>query len=227
MTAARARATHAALVPVKRLAAGKSRLAATLGRDAAERLTRALLADVLEALGGVAPVGRVVVVTPDAEVAEAARAAGAEALVRRDPGLNESLDAAAAELAGAGAASLLVVLGDVAAAEPGELELLYEALNGLGGRGVVLAPSEDGGTSALLRAPHDVVPSRFGKESAAAHREAARAAGVPLAELPLASLAVDLDTVEDAETLLERPGAPRTRALLRELGLGRRPGALP
>lgn len=211
---------NAALVPVKRLATGKSRLAATLGRQAAERLTRALLADVLEALRGVGRIGRVVVVTPDEEVAEATREAGAEPFVRDDLGLNESLDAAAADLARDGLDSLLVVLGDVAGALPGELAALYGALEGLGGRGVVLAPSRDGGTSALLRAPHDVVPSCFGKESAVAHRAAARRAGVPLAELPLDSLSVDLDTVEDAEALLAREGAPRTRALLHELGLG-------
>ena len=213
---------NVALVPVKRLGAGKSRLAAALGRETAERLTRALLADVVAALTEVERIGRVVVVTPDADVAEAARAAGAGAFVRDDPGLNESLDGAAAELAREGAESLLVVLGDVAGALPAEIDALYDALAGLGGRGVVLAPSTDGGTSALLRAPHDVVPSRFGKESAAAHREAARAAGVRLAELPLPSLAVDLDTVEDAEALLASPGdgAPRTRAVLRELGIG-------
>ena len=211
---------NAALVPIKRLGAGKSRLAAIVGRGAAERLTRALLADVLDALGQRDEIARVVVVTPDREVAEAARAADAEAFVRADPGLNESLDAAAAELARDGAESLLVVLGDVAGVLPGEIGALYEALAGLGGRGVVLAPSSDGRTSALLRAPHDVIPSRFGKESAAAHREAARAAGVPIAELPLPSLAVDLDTVADAEALLAGPGARRTRALLRELGLG-------
>jgi len=211
---------NAALVPVKRLGAGKSRLAAIVGREAAEQLTRALLADVLAALGQRDEIARVVVVTPDREVAEAARAAGAEALLRADPGLNESLDAAAAELARDGAESLLVVLGDVAGVLPEEIGALYEALAGLGGqRGVVLAPSSDGGTSALLRAPHDVIPSRFGKESAAAHRAAARAAGVAFAELPLPSLAVDLDTVEDAEALLAGSGAPRTRALLRELGL--------
>jgi 2-phospho-L-lactate guanylyltransferase len=210
---------NAALVPIKRLGAGKSRLAAIVGREAAERLTRALLADVLDALAQREEIARVLVVTPDREVAEAARAAGAEALVRADPGLNASLDAAAEELARDGAESLLIVLGDVAGVLPAEIGALYEALAGLGGRGVVLAPSSDGGTSALLRAPHDVIPSRFGKESAAAHRAAARATGVPLAELPLPSLAVDLDTVEDAEALLAGPGAPRTRALLRELGL--------
>ena len=84
----------------------------------------------------------------------------------------------------------------------------------------MLAPSRDGGTSALLRAPHDVIASRFGRESAAAHRELARGHGVPFRELELPSLAVDVDSRADLEALIGLEGAPRTRALLRELGFG-------
>ena len=211
----------AALVPVKRLGAGKSRLLGSLRRDAIERLTLAMLGDILEALTRVSQVDRIAVVTPDRVVGAAAEAAGAEALVRSDPGLNPSLDAAGAELARRGATRLLVVLGDVAGAEAADLAALFDALDGLGWRGVVLAPSRDGGTSALLRAPHDLVPNHFGKESAAAHRDLARSRGVPYSELPLPSLAIDLDRVEDVEALLRAgPGAERTRALLRELGFG-------
>jgi 2-phospho-L-lactate guanylyltransferase (CobY/MobA/RfbA family) len=142
-------------------------------------------------------------------------------LVRTDPGLNPSLDAAGAELAERGASGLLVVLGDVAGALAADLGALFDALDGLGGRGVVLAPSRDGGTSALLRAPHAVIPNHFGKDSAAAHRDLARSGGVPCSELPLPSLAIDLDRVEDVEALLRvERGADRTRALLRELGFG-------
>ena len=125
------------------------------------------------------------------------------------------------ELAERGVMRLLVVLGDVAGAEAADLLALFDALEGLGGRGVVLAPSRDGGTSALLRAPHAVIPNHFGKESAAAHRDLARSGGIPYSELPLPSLAIDLDRVEDVEALLRtQRGADRTRALLRELGFG-------
>jgi 2-phospho-L-lactate guanylyltransferase len=211
----------AALVPVKRLGAGKSRLLGSLPRDAIERLTLAMLGDILGALGRVSRIDRIAVVTPDRVVGAAAETAGAEALVRSDPGLNPSLDAGGAEIAARGATGLLVVLGDVAGAEAADLAALFDALDGLGGRGVVLAPSRDGGTSALLRAPHDVIPNHFGKESAAAHRDLARSLGVPYSELPLPSLAIDLDRVEDVEALLHaQRGARRTRALLRELGFG-------
>ena len=215
--------TSAALVPVKALAAGKSRLAGSLPRGALERLALAMLGDVVGALRGTALLARVMVVTPDPRVADEAAALGAEPLLRDDPGLNPALDAGARVLAAGGAERLLVVLGDVPGARSTELAELFGALDALGGRGAVLAPSRDGGTSALLRAPWDVVPNRFGKDSAAAHRAAAREASVPYRELALASLAIDLDRLEDAHALRASPDAPRTRALLAELGVGSAP----
>jgi len=213
----------AALVPVKALDAGKSRLVASLTRGQIERLSLAMLDDVVGCLLGVDAIDQVAVVTPDARVGERARELGALALVRDDPGLNPSLDGACSELAAAGADTLLVLLGDVAAARAEDIDALFASLQGLGGEGVVLAPSRDGGTSALLRAPWDAIPNRFGKHSAAAHREAALAAGLAYAELPSDSLAIDLDRVEDAEALARATGAPggaRTRALLHEFGFG-------
>jgi len=212
----------AALVPVKALAAGKSRLAGRLPEGAQGRLALAMLGDVVETLRASGELAAVVVVTPDPRVAEEAAALGAEPLLREDPGLNAALDAGARHLAQRGLEALLVVLGDVPGGHPEDVALLFEALRGLGGRGVVLAPSRDGGTSALLRAPWDAIPNRFGKDSAAAHREAARAAALPYSELPLASLAIDLDRVEDAEALCAASGARRTRALLAELGFAAR-----
>ena len=82
----------------------------------------------------------------------------------------------------------------------------------------MLVPSRDGGTGALLRAPHDAIPSAFGKESAAAHRAAARSTALSFAELRLPSLSVDVDRLEDAAVLAEGAGGRRTRAALREAG---------
>lgn len=210
-----------ALVPVKRLRSGKSRLVADFGRGTVEKLTLAMLEDLVEALSGVREVERIAVVTPDAAVARAAGAFGADPLLQRVPGLNPSLDAAAARLAKEGTRELLVMLGDVAGALPEEIGELFAALRELGGSGVVLAPARDGGTGALLRAPHDAIPSRFGPESAESHRELAALAGVDFRELALPSLSVDLDCRDDIDAFLAQPGGgPRTRALLHGLGLG-------
>jgi len=210
----------AAVVPVKSLAAGKSRLAAALGRARAEGLARAMLEDVLAALGQVPGLDAVAVVTPDPDVAEAAERCGARALLGDDPGLDASLARAARELGPACADGLLVVLGDVAGARAAELARLLDALAAGPAPRAALAPSLDGGTAALARRPPDAFPSRFGPDSARRHREAAAAAGVPLVELALPSLALDLDDEADLRAFLAGPGeGPRTRALLASLGV--------
>ena len=206
-----------ALVPVKALAASKSRLFPERPRADVEALSLAMMGDLIACLRAVDGLDTVWVTTPDATVAERAEALGARALLRPDPGLNAALEAGAREIAH-GDEALLVVLGDVAAADPAEIARLLEAAPA---RGVALAPSSDGGTSALLRRPADAIPARFGPDSAKAHREAAHAAGVACVELELPSLAIDLDVGEDARAILALPtlGA-RTRRLLEDWGVG-------
>jgi 2-phospho-L-lactate guanylyltransferase len=206
-----------ALVPVKRLADTKSRLLSQLGQQDREAFSLAMLSDVLAALLAAESVDRTVVVTPDPSVGDAARALGAEALVRDDPGLNPALDAGARAL-DVGNEPVLVVLGDVAGALPADIDAMSEALEH---PGAVLAPSNDGGTSALLRAPHDVIPSCFGADSAKRHRDAATRRGVALHEIPLPSLALDLDVPDDVDHFLRtEAGGGRTRAALKQLGWG-------
>jgi len=205
----------AAVVPVKALPSSKSRLRRDFDSLVVERLAAAMLLDVLESLVCVPSLARVVVVTPDADVAAVARSAGAEALLRDDPGLNAAVEAAAAEVGGGPADGVLVVLGDVAGARSEEIAQLIDALDG---SGVALAPSRDGGSSALLRIPSDVIPAGFGPDSAMVHRERAERAGVRFREVSLPSLAIDVDEREDLKALMAGPApAPHTRALWREL----------
>ncbi len=207
-------------MPVKHLAASKSRLIPELSRGELEALALAMVEDVLGALLATPELDRVAVATPDERVAALARRLGAEALLGPDPGLNAAIDSASSRLALDPGESLLVVLGDVAGALPAELSQMFSALAELpAGAGAVLAPSRDGGTSALLRRPGNALPSCFGPDSAARHRAAARSLGVPLRVLELPSLAIDLDHREDVEGFLERnSGGLRTRALLDQLG---------
>jgi 2-phospho-L-lactate guanylyltransferase len=211
---------NAAIVPVKSLARSKSRLLPELSRDELDALALAMVEDVLRALLATPALERVAVATPDDRVAALAQGLGAEAVHGPDPGLNPAIDAAIEKLHLPANAALLVVLGDVAGAETADVQRLFEALDAAPpGRAVVLAPSADGGTGALLRRPPDAIASCFGRDSAARHREAARAAGVAFTEVALDSLAIDLDAADDVETFLAGgAGGSRTRALLAELG---------
>ena len=219
-----------ALVPVKSLTAAKSRLLPELARAQLEELSLTMLRDVVEALRATPSVDRVAVVTPDRAVAASTESLGAEPLLLADPGLNPSIEAAVQALSPASDEPLLVVLGDVAGAIPEDVEALFEALRTQAGErpagtpsagAVVLAPSSDGGTSALLRRPHDAIPPHFGPASAKAHRDAAARAGAAYTEVPVPSLAIDLDHPEDIERFLQtRVGGRHTRALLRRMRWG-------
>ncbi|MDQ3646452.1 MAG: hypothetical protein M3345_05885, partial [Actinomycetota bacterium] len=85
---------------------------------------------------------------------------------------------------------------------------------------VVLVPStRDGGTNALYLSPPDVITPRFGPASLQAHLALAERLKLRCALLDLPRMALDLDTIEDAGELLERPdhGNSRTVAVLRGL----------
>ena len=207
-----------AVVPVKALSASKSRMLPDLDRGQLETLALVMLEDVLAALCAVSSIDRVVTLTPDATVARTARAAGAEALERPDTGLNAAIDAAARDLELGPDEPFLVVLGDVPNVEAQDIETLCQAVGAAEGPAVALAPSRDGGSAALLRAPYNAIPSCFGSDSARRHRDAARDCGVPLFELQLDSLQLDLDRPEDLESFLATSrGGRATRAFLEPL----------
>ncbi len=215
-----------ALIPVKRLEESKSRLLSQLPDSRRQALTLAMLEDLIEALSRTPGIDRIAVTTPDPLVAERGRNAGAEILLRQEPGLNAALEDGRQRLQpaprqpindSAPSEAFLIVLGDVAGALPEDFSKLLEIAAETTGPGVWLAPSSDGGTSALLQRPANAIPCSFGRDSAKRHREAAAAAGVAFVEIELASLNIDLDQPEDLEAFLKtKSGGPRTRALLEE-----------
>ncbi len=205
----------AAVVPFKCFTRAKGRLRAAYSDAQVEEILHALLADVLHALRSSSSVDYVGVLTDDEAVAAVASAAGADVRVRTpDPGLNEAIELAAAELEAAGFEALLVALGDLPLLRTADIDKVIEA--GLD-HPVVLVPAADAGTALLLRRPPRRIPARFGPDSAARHSEAAREAGLRAFELDsLDELSrVDLDTPEDAARVLASGISCRTRDVLR------------
>jgi 2-phospho-L-lactate guanylyltransferase len=204
-----------AVVPVKMLRASKSRMLPSLDRPAVEWLTIAMLGDVLEALQQVRALDRIAVATPDPRLAEVAPRFGVELVSDSVEGLNPAVEAACARIAPTPDDMALVVLGDVAGVQPADIEALLDAGNQ---NAVVTAPSSDGGTSALLRTPRNVISAAFGTDSARAHRKLAERAGVSFEQLALPSLTIDIDAYPDLEEFATGAyGGQRTRTLLREL----------
>jgi 2-phospho-L-lactate guanylyltransferase len=202
-----------AILPVKRFARAKQRLRTEVDGEARERLAAAMVADVLEVLARYPDLERVVVVTAEDAVAEAATAAGA--LVVPDP--DEAGQSAAAALGvlvardELAAQRVLLVPGDTPALAAGDLDALLARAEP-----VVIVPDRHGtGTNALLLRPPAAIAPAFGPGSRERHQTAAAAAGVDHAVVRLASLALDVDTPDDLAALRRSPDVgPRTAAVL-------------
>jgi 2-phospho-L-lactate guanylyltransferase len=205
----------AALVPFKCFTRAKGRLRTRYSDSQVEQLGRAMLADVLEALSGARKLERVTVLTDDTAVADVAREGRASVRLRQpDPGLNPVIEDADRELLELGFDASLVVLGDLPLLRARDID---EVVDAGGTHHVVIVPSSDGGTAILLRRPPGIIRARFGPQSARAHANEARARGQePFCLTKLGDeVALDLDTPEDAQRLLECEHTSRTGELLR------------
>jgi 2-phospho-L-lactate guanylyltransferase len=202
-----------AVLPVKRFATAKRRLAAGVDDERREAVVAAMLEDVLEAIGEARSIERTIVVSDEPAALEQAAAAGAEAVP--DPGEGGHPGAALAGIARAeqlGAECVVLLPGDCPLLEPRELDRL---LTGVPTSYVAIVPDRHGtGTNALALVPPRAIRPAFGEGSRARHVAAAREAGVPFAVEELASLALDLDTPADVVAL--------TRELAKHPDRGRR-----
>jgi 2-phospho-L-lactate guanylyltransferase len=209
-----------AILPVKRFAEAKRRLAAGIDDARRAELAAAMVADVLEAIGEARTIERTIVVSGDPVAQELAAEAGAE--VVPDPADQGHVEAAMAGVARAeadGATCAVLLPGDCPLLDPRELDRL---LTGVPERYVAVVPDRHGtGTNALALAPPDAIRPAFGEGSCARHVAAAREAGVPFAVEELPSLALDLDTPADIVALTReleaRPG--RARRTAKALGI--------
>jgi 2-phospho-L-lactate guanylyltransferase len=205
-------------VPVKDLANAKQRLVPVLDPTERRRLARAMLEDVLHALGA-ARAGSVHVVSADLDVMDLARRHGAVCLVEgANRGHTEAVAFAQQEARMKGAERFLTIPGDVPCVTAEEVAKMLHALGNE--RGTLFVPSLSGfGTNAALLAPPDIMPLKFGEPSFNNHLEAARQRGLFPVVLDLPGLGLDIDAPEDLALLLERGPETRSAALLHAWGL--------
>lgn len=194
---------YVVLVPVKAPTIAKSRLAVAAGLRAA--YARAFALDTLLAVRAVTGVAEVVVVSSDAEIAEAAAGIGVRTL-RDSGGLNDSLRAAAEALRQRHPDALVVALtADLPSLTSGDLAA---GLGQMRGPGPWFVADADGTGTTLYAAPYDAFDPHFGLESRRAHL----AAGALEVGGSLASLRRDVDRTDHL-------------AEARRLGLGRHTAA--
>jgi coenzyme F420-0:L-glutamate ligase/coenzyme F420-1:gamma-L-glutamate ligase len=206
-----------AVVPAKEFAAAKHRLGDALSTPTRAALARAMLEDVLDALLAV-PLDRVLVVTPDPEVAVLAERRGAGVI--REPAGEGHTAAVARGLAACrdlGARVLLTVPADLPCLTSEEVSRILDACGPP--PAAVFVPSRSGlGTNAACLAPPDAVPLRFGEPSFADHLAAARRRGIEPVVLDLPGVGLDIDRPEDLAALPRLGPWTRAAAVLRLAG---------
>lgn len=208
-----------ALIPVKALAWGKSRLSPLLSDAARHALSRAMLTDVLASVLRAATVDGAVVVTSDAALLALARQLGVFTVDEEYPrGLNGAVTMGTEFCLRQGATALLVLLADLPLVTAEEVDLLFRQLSG--GPEVILVPCKEGqGTNALLRVPPSVVAPCFGGPSLEAHQAVARREGIACRVVEVPGIAFDLDSVVDLRRFAAQATETHTYRALRELGI--------
>lgn len=206
-----------ALLPLKSLDTGKTRLSPLLDPPERASLIAAMAEDILDAF---ADFGRmpVLVVTGDPRVVTMANARGFQSLVEQtcvsETAAIEMATARAGEL---GAGGTLVLPCDIPLLRP---EDLAEVIDRSPDRGTLFVPAWDGrGTNAVLRRPFDLFPLRFGNDSFAPHRVAAEQTGLSCVIVSNERIGLDVDSPEDLYRLLDHGASGRTGSVLESLRL--------
>ncbi len=184
-----------AVVPLKRFADAKRRLAGVLDPESRRQLSTAMLRDVLAALTATPGLDRIVLATSEPGVA------GFGCPVIDDGGgdLNVAIARAAAALKAAGAERMLVLPADVPLVTTPEIARVLAAGEAAP---VVIVPDQRGlGTNALLLSPPAAMNPCFGPDSRARHAAAASNLGLASTELRLPGLGFDVDEPEDLARL--------------------------
>jgi 2-phospho-L-lactate guanylyltransferase len=180
-----------AVIPVKCLNQAKSRLAPHLTEIERADLARTMAARVAWAVRDSRVVDVAAVVSPESNLA---RDLGVEALPDRGS-LNESLREGVAWATKMAATSLLILPADLPWIVPQDVREIVEAA--VDTPGIVIAPTRDGGTGALMLTPPGVLLPVFGHDSFRRHVSLAASLGIRVRPVSRDGLAFDLDTVDD------------------------------
>lgn len=174
------------MVPVKRFAAAKGRLAHVLGADDRARLARWVATGVVKALDGI----DVVVACDDEGVRDWAAEVGAEVVWGPGLGLNGAIDDGVATIAARRYDHVLVTHADI----PRPASLAAVARAGT----ITLVPDRDrDGTNVMSFPVSRPITAAYGGGSFSRHLASARASGAPVEIRRDPDLSLDIDTPDD------------------------------
>ena len=166
-----------AIVPVKPLRLGKSRLAETLSEDERADLNGRLLAHTLTTLAAIPEIEQILVISRDPAALALARNHGARTLQENgSPQLNVALARATVVVKNYHTHGVLIVPADLPLLTPQDVHLMLE--RAVDPPVVVLAPDRHKqGTNCLLICPVGLIEYEFGPGSFQKHMTQAQTAG--------------------------------------------------
>ena len=190
-----------AIVPVKPLRRGKSRLAGMLTEDQRTRLNRYLLEHVLTTLKEIEEIEHTLVVSRDPAALALTREMGGRTVLEDGaPQFNTAINRATIVAKAQGAHAVLVLPADLPLIKPSDLLSILK--RGKKAPVVVIAPDRrEDGTNGLFINPAGLIEYGYGPGSFQRHSERAIAGGAKLVIINSRNISLDLDLPEDLEAL--------------------------
>jgi 2-phospho-L-lactate/phosphoenolpyruvate guanylyltransferase len=186
-----------AIIPIKPLARGKSRLSGVLTRGERMTLNRKMLIHTIEILNEIPEVSRILVISRDTRALALARQRGAHTVLEsKNSELNSALGRATYIARKQKISGVLVLPADLPMIVPQDIEKMIERSGTP--PVVVIAPDRHRrGTNAILVSPAGLIQYEFGVDSFEKHCLRVREAGARLEIVELSTLALDIDNPED------------------------------
>lgn len=190
-----------AIVPVKPLRLGKSRLAGVLSDEERAILNRKFLEQTLSILKSIPEIAQTLVVSRDPAAQAIAHEFSARSVLEDgNPNLNSALTRATLLARNFATRGVLVLPADLPLLTGEDLRLFIARIHDP--LSVVIAPDRhQDGTNALLMTIGALIPYSFGPGSFHRHCESAQKAGAQLEIVQNAHIGLDLDTPADLQLL--------------------------
>ncbi len=189
-----------AIIPVKPLRRGKSRLAGVLSEEERTLLNVTLLENTLRTLKQVKEIDQILVVSRDTSALALAREFKTRTVQEGKPGLNTALKRATIVAQAYAANEVLILPADLPLINVDDVQKLIQLVNRP--PVVVIAPDRrNDGTNAFLINPAGAIDYMYGVGSFKKHVEQAKVRGMRVEICELQSFALDLDLPEDLDLL--------------------------
>lgn len=209
------------VVPVKRFAKAKSRLAGILSSAERESLAQVMLNDVLRAITLSNGVDGVLVVSSESRARYSVERVGGLFLTESGSGVSIAVAQAGTWLKKHGQFSFMMMPSDIPTVTSEDISALIESHRGE--RSVTISPDRNlNGTNCLIVSPPDVLSFCFGKESFQKHLNASLMVGVKPKIVKKEGLSLDIDQPLDLYRFLTYDCDTESLAYLSDSGIARR-----